>query len=146
MTVVIRTTPGPFQFVFVTVAAVGGLAILSQELSGNLVQNNSAPQPGWLILLLSASLILGGSCTLLGMLVNRLSGALLERAGLVLLSGMLSAYSVVLLNLYGTIAFPSLVFFGGYVAASVWRITQIGQTVRLVKTTILEAKDTRSQE
>lgn len=125
MSVIIRTRPGPYQVVFISMALVAGLILI---LRGRAV--GVSTQPPWVSYLLAGSLVLGAGTTLLGVVLPNLLGTMLERSGQWMLVILLSVYSGVIIGFEGPRATVTVVFFAAYVVAGVWRIVQIHRTVR----------------
>jgi hypothetical protein len=139
----VKEEPGPFQVVFVAVALLGGLVLLAQVLFGG-GGTISQTQPNWALLTLSISLIVGGAVTLIGVILQTAAGPFLERSGLALLTFMLTAYAILILDVSGTRGLTTVVFFGGYAVAAVWRIIQVNRVIRRVHT-VVDAQTTAEE-
>lgn len=138
MTIYVKEEPGPFQVVFVSVALLGGLVLLLQVVFGG-GGAISQTQPNWALLTLAVSLIVGGSVALSGVIIQTAVGPFLERSGLALLAFMLFAYATLIIDVSGTKGLTTVVFFGGYVIASVWRIIQVNRVIRRVHSAVSQA-------
>jgi len=124
--IILRSSPGPFEVMFMLAAIVGGFTILAT--SYMTVVGRTLPV--WMVLYLGLGLITGGAMSLYGILTKRGSGPMLERSGLLLLVILFVTYSGLIFVAVGWRSATTEVFFLAFAAASEWRRRQIRKALR----------------
>ncbi|MFC3453990.1 hypothetical protein [Amycolatopsis speibonae] len=124
--IILRSTPGPFEVMFMLAAIVGGVTILFT--SYMTVVGRTIPV--WMVLYIGIGLVVGGAMSLYGILTKRGVGPLIERAGLALLVILFVTYTGLIFMAVGVRGATSAVFFLAFAAASIARMHQINKAFR----------------
>lgn len=124
--IILRSSPGPFEVMFMLAAIVGGFTIIATSYMTAVGRT----LPLWMVLYLGLGLIVGGSMSLYGILTKRGAGPLIERSGLLLLVILFLTYTGLIFVAVGWRSTTTAVFFLAFAAAATWRIGQITKAFR----------------
>lgn len=124
--IILRSSPGPFEVMFMIAAILGGVTILATSHATAVGRTI----PVWMVAYLGLGLIVGGAMSLYGIFTKRPAGPLIERAGLLLLSILFVTYTGLILTAIGFRGATSVVFFLAFSVAAIARMRQITKAFR----------------
>src|ERR1043166_8811964 len=105
--IILRSSPGPFEVMFMLAAIIGGFTILATSYMTAVGRT----LPLWMVLYLGLGLIVGGAMSLYGIITKRAIGPLIERSGLLLLTILFVTYAGLVIVAVGWRGMTSVVFF-----------------------------------